>query len=429
MQSDIILNNAVIKLIGEFQDKRIYFKYFVQYEKPPYQRQLYEFWVSTIDKLTENILKTSLIKVQELQNLFSLFEYKPLGIENVLAQMQKEGKIVMEGYRTKAVNILLKVENEENEDLTTNNTHHLQILWNPLKRAFEKLLIKKKSPTPTKCPYFFHIKYFKENIIKFKQAVEEVSINQFNTFTAKQLMKVIDLPQREILFLIGIFLEAKLIQSVGYFTIDSIKQEVFIYKSMWLVENNNLDLAKNQTLFQLKYQEILNSDERDECYKSIELKEKQIRKKILEKKSPNEIKFHIAEKLQFEKWIENYEHRLLIMQQSQARLRNADSDLQIQDIIQQVNHILKNNEIDNLMLQDNLNEFMDHRQQQEETLQIMKRYEPSEIDTLYNKYLEENQLKDTNSVQIQNTHNTPFVPLQPQKHNYESEERMLELQQ
>ncbi|CAK90559.1 unnamed protein product (macronuclear) [Paramecium tetraurelia] len=427
MQSDIILNNAVIKLIREFQDKTIYFKYFVQYEKPTYQRKLYDFWVSTIDKLTENILKTSLINVHELQNLFSLFEYKPQCIENVLAQMRKEGKIVMEGYRTKAVNILLKVENEENEDLTTNNTQRLQILWNPLKKVFEKLLIKIKSPTPTKCPYFFHIKYFKENIIKFKQAVEEVSINQFNTFTAKQLTKVIDLPQREILFLISIFLEAKLIQSVGYFTIDSIKQEVFIYKSMWLVENNNLDLAKNQTLFQLKYQEILNSDEREECYKSIELKEKQIRKKILEKKSPNEIKFHIAEKLQFEKWIENYEHRLLIMQQSQARLRNADSDLQIQDII--FNHILKNNEIDNLTLQENLNEFMDHRQQQEETLQIMKRYEPSEIDTLYNKYLEENQQMDANSLQKQNTHNTPFVPLQPQNHNYELEERILELQQ
>lgn len=39
--------------------------------------------------------------------------------------MRKEGKIVMEGYRTKAVNILLKVENEENEDLTTNNTQRL----------------------------------------------------------------------------------------------------------------------------------------------------------------------------------------------------------------------------------------------------------------------------------------------------------------
>ncbi|CAD8049559.1 unnamed protein product [Paramecium primaurelia] len=429
MQSDIILNNAVIKLIREFQDKRIYLKYFVQYEKPPYQRQLYEFWVNTIDKLTENILKTSLIKVQELQNLFSLFEYKPLCIENVLAQMEKEGKIVMDGYKTKAVNILLKADNEENEDLSKNNTHHLQILWNPIKKAFEKLLIKKQSPTPTKCPYFFHIKYFKENIIKFKQAIEEISINSFNTFTVKQLMKVIDLPKREIVFLISIFMEAKLIQSVGYFTLDSIKQEVYIYKQMWLVDNNNLDLAKNSTLFQLNYQEILNSHERDECYKNIELKEKQIRKKILEKKSPNEIKFHIAEKLQYEKWVENYEHRLLIMQQSQARLKNADSDLQIQDIIQQVNHILKNNEIDNLGLQDNINELMDHRQQQEETLQIMRRYESNEIETLYNKYLEENQQVDMKSVQIQNNHNNSFIPLQQQVQNYESEERMLEFQQ
>lgn len=39
--------------------------------------------------------------------------------------MKKEGKIAMEGYKTKAVNILLKLENEENEDLTKTNTHHL----------------------------------------------------------------------------------------------------------------------------------------------------------------------------------------------------------------------------------------------------------------------------------------------------------------
>lgn len=50
----------------------------------------------------------------------------------------------MEGYKTKAVNILLKSENEENDDLSKNNSHHLKILWNPLKRAFEKFLIKKK---------------------------------------------------------------------------------------------------------------------------------------------------------------------------------------------------------------------------------------------------------------------------------------------
>lgn len=31
----------------------------------------------------------------------------------------------MEDYKIKAVNILLKAENEENEDLTKNNVHHL----------------------------------------------------------------------------------------------------------------------------------------------------------------------------------------------------------------------------------------------------------------------------------------------------------------
>lgn len=36
-------------------------------------------------------------------------------------------------------------------------------------------------------------------------------------------MKVIDLPKREIVFLINIFMEAKLVQNLGCFTLDSIK--------------------------------------------------------------------------------------------------------------------------------------------------------------------------------------------------------------
>lgn len=121
---------------------------------------------------------------------------------------------------------------------------------------------------------------------EFKQCIEREGLHAHSTFTVSGLLNQKVLNVHQIKFFIKVFKEAKLIEQIGLYKTEFLKENVYIYKPQWDVNSNRTDLDKSITLFKLIYHSERLNEELKGQETNIQALENQIRTKIREGKKP-----------------------------------------------------------------------------------------------------------------------------------------------
>ena len=345
MHSNLQSTDFVKDNFPELLEESIRIKYFVKYEYPNKQKDLFAYWPKTLDKYLENYLQTFCVTVDEAVTAFTLQRARPSCLPAIFHELTKEDSesnyLVLENLhqdQQKQNFVVDKVKNTEKS-----NTGFFGNLISPLKDSFSNMLgfsnpreeIKSLSPNAIIVNKKFIAKRFREIQKKLKDIFdtsEFLSIEDFDAF-ATTLMN--DFSYQDLKILKYLLISSGDIHEVS---LDFGKSKKRFYTT--IKKKNTEELKMQTTMFELRVK-INNLDiQMDGVANQIKEMETEVFAK-LKQKNQNGAKRVLKQKKRTQEMLQNLINRNEMLQKCLFSLENLHNEADFSGWIKVYNNTME----------------------------------------------------------------------------------------